>query len=573
MRNALNPRDILPAPPAVAANLVRWALRTAADVVLDPDPGAGAFLPECVRRLRALGASDERIAHQLHSIDSGPEAAATLRHAFRDGGLSADLPDLRIGSPFGASPPAVDALVGNLAAPRQTDTKVLRSAVERLPEVAGCSRLTDPQCLLLIRAAGFLKPGGRIAVVLSDAWLDRRDGTAFKDYLLRTFELRGVLGFQNAVYGQSPVRLLALLGEKRTAPPAATRAAVAFVCHAAHLPPDLDPLLDGRSPGAGGAMVAPDALRPRARWSPFLYAPDAYRALREHPGLTPLDSLAHVRLGLQTFARPFYVVSLAALQRWGLERRWLMPLLLSPRQLVQPRLSADVAPRHYVLACREAKAQLAGTRLLRYIEYWENQVLAPRGRGRPVVGVHNLPRVARTGRTPWYNLLDDLARRGTAPILLPRRLYRNLRVGWNQAGWVAGENFIEVTPRAGVQPQALLAVLTASVSEIALRVNAHEYGGMYSINPGSVGDVPVVDVRRLEAPALGRLTAAYGRFLRIGASERGRLDAAVFAAAGLPDTLFQDLQETLGRLRHPEAARRAPAPGDEGGLPGELRLL
>ena len=533
----------------------------------------GPSCPNAARRLRALGASDERIAQQLHGIDSGPEAAATLRQALRDVGLRADLPDLRTGSVVGASPPAVDVLVGNLIVPRHTDAEVLRSAVERLPEAAGCSRLTDPQCLLLIHAAGFLKPGGRLAVILSDGWLDRRDGTAFKDYLLRTFVLRGVLGFRNPVYGQSPPRLLTLLAEKQTAPQAATRVAVAFVCHAADTPPELDPLLEGQSPGAGGAMVAPDALRPRARWSAFLYAPDAYHVLRDHPGLTPLDSLAHVRLGLQTFARPFYVVSLAALRHWQLERRWLMPLLLSPRQLVQPRLSADVAPRHYVLACREPKAQLAGTRLLRYIEYWENQVLAPRRRGRPVVGVHNLPRVARTGRAPWYNLQDDLARRGTAPILLPRRLYRNLRVGWNQAGWVAGENFIEVTPRSGVQPQALLAVLTASVSEIALRVNAHEYRGVYSLNPGSVGDVPVVDVRRLEAPALGRLTAAYGRFLRIGGSERGRLDAAVFAAAGLPDTLFQDLQETLGLLRNPAAARTPPAPGDESGLADELPLL
>ena len=73
--------------------------------------------------------------------------------------------------------------------------------------------------------------------------------------------------------------------------------------------------------------------------------------------------------------------------------------------------------------------------------------------------------------------------------------------------------------------------------------------------------MPVVDVRRLGSPVLERITVAYGRFLRIGASERGRLDAAVFAAAGLPDTLFQDLQETLGRLRHPAAARTPPAPG------------
>ena len=141
---------------------------------------------------------------------------------------------------------------------------------------------------------------------------------------------------------------------------------------------------------------------------------------------------------------------------------------------------------------------------------------------------------------------------------------------WNQARWVASENFIEITPRAGIQPQALLAVLNASVSEIALRVNALEYGGVYSLNPRSVGEVPVVDLRRLEPPELQRINEAYKQFLRINGSERGRLDTAVFAEAGLPDTLFQDLQATLGRMRRPVAGT-PPAVEEEGALTGELR--
>ena len=576
MSNALTSRDFLPTPPAVAGLLVRWALRSANDVVLDPDPGTGAFLLEGARRLQALGTSDEQITRQLHGIDSRPEAATILRQVFQAAGLPADLSGMPSGGRFNSSRTLVDVLTGKLPVARQSDTETLRCAIKRLPEAAGCSRLADPQCLLVIHAAGFLKPGGRMAVILSDGWLDLRYGKVFKDYLLRTFVVRGVLGFQKDIFPQSPARLVALLAEKRTGQETGRTLRVPFVRHRADtpgdLPADLDTLLKEQTPEADRTVLTPDDLKPEARWSPFLYAPDAYRALRLHPGLTPINSLARVRLGLQTFARPFYIVSLAALHRWELERRWLMPLLLSPRQLGTPCVSSDVSPRHYLLACRAGKEQLAGTRVLRYIEYWENQVLAPRGRGRPVVGVHNLPRVARTGRRPWYNLLDHLTRRGTAPILLPRRLYRNPRVVWNQAGWVASENFIEITPRAGIQPQALLAVLNASVSEIALRVNAHVYGGVYSLNAGSVGEVPVVDVRRLGPPALQRINSAYNRFLRINGSERGQLDAAVFAAAGLPDPLFQDLQATLGRMRSPVADTQ-PVPEEEDGLPGELRLL
>lgn len=571
------PRDFVPTPPAVAGLLVRWALRSAGDVVLDPDPAAGTFLLESARHLQALGASEERISRQLNGIDSRTEAAAILRQVLRAGGMPADFPEIRCGSLFTSTPSPADVLVGNLPVPQQSDVETLQSATTRLPEASGYSRLSDPQCLLLIHAAGFLMPGGRLAVVLSDGWLDRRYGTAFKEYLLRNFVLRGVVGFRKGIFPQSPSGLVALLAEKRSGLEAGQAAHVPFVCSHAEapgdLPPDLNLLLKGQIPEAERALLAPDELKPRAKWSPFLYAPRAYRALRVQPGLTPLNSLAHVRLGLQTFAKPFYVLSLEALQRWQLERRWLMPLLLTPRQLDTPVLSSDASPRHYVLACREGKEQLAGTRLLRYIEYWENQVLAPRGQGRPVVGVQNLPGVARTNRRPWYNLLDRLTSRGTAPVLLPRRIYRNLRAVWNQAAWVAGENFIEITPRAGIPPQALLAVLNASVSEIALRVNARVYGGVYSLDPGSVGDVPVVDVRRLQPQALERITAAYNRFLRISGFERGRLDAAVFAAADLPDTLFQDLQATLGRMQQPVAGESPRPSRDKSRPPGELRLL
>ena len=576
MSNALQPRDFVPMPPGVAGLLAHWALRSADDVVLGPNFGSGTFLLESARRLQSLGTTDERLARQLHGSDSRAEAAVNLRQAFRASGLPADLPGVRHGDLFTSPLPPVDVLIGAPPDTRQRDTEILKSAIRGIPEAAGCSRLGDPQCLLVIHAAGFLKPGGRLAVILSDRWLDMQYGTAFKNYLLRTFVVRGVVGFQNGNLDPARTGPVVLLAEKRTGQEAGRTPPVPFVClrpdtHR-HLSADLRTLLEGQSPDVDRSIVPPDDLKPEARWSPFLYAPDVYRALRVQAGLTPMNSLAHVRLGVQTFAKPFYVVPLAALQRWQLERRWLMPMLLSPRHLGTPCLSSEASPRHYLLACRAGKEQLGGTRLLRYIEYWENQVLAPRGRGRPVVGVNNLPRVSRANRRPWYNLLDDLTRRGTAPILLPRRLYRNLWVVWNQAGWVASENFLEITPRAGIQPQALLAVLNASISEIALRVNAHVYGGVYSLNPRSVGEVPVVDLRRLEPQALRRINKAYRQFLRINGSERGRLDAAVFAEAGLPDTLFQDLQATLGRMQSP-AAGTPPAAEEEGGLPGELRLL
>jgi hypothetical protein len=85
---------------------------------------------------------------------------------------------------------------------------------------------------------------------------------------------------------------------------------------------------------------------------------------------------------------------------------------------------------------------------------------------------------------------------------------------WNHIGWVAGENFLEITPQATVPLLPLLAILNASPMEMAIRANAHVYGGgVYNLSPGRMGEVPVIDVRRLSAAVLQRLEGAYRQFI------------------------------------------------------------
>src|SRR4030095_14947855 len=113
----------------------------------------------------------------------------------------------------------------------------------------------------------------------------------------------------------------------------------------------------------------------------------------KHPGMTPLASLAKVRIGLQSFAKMFYIVPREMQERWEIERRWLLPFIMSPKDVDTPCLSPDTAIRPESLASDTSKRRLPDTNLLRYIQYWENQVLNPRGLARPVIGVQNLPRV------------------------------------------------------------------------------------------------------------------------------------------------------------------------------------
>ena len=584
MKNPLKAQGFVRTPPFIAALLARWALRAPTEHVLDAGFGEGIFLLESAKRLLALGASVQRLPMQLHGVDSHPDAVQGLRRTFQSYGLPTDLPGVLAGDFFETAFPPVDVLIGNPPYVRrwwQKDVDALQVIAEQVQDVGTFSRLTDLACYFVIYGARFLKPGGRLALIVSDSWLDMRYGTAFKDYLLRTFQVRGMVGFQSQVFPEVLVRPVLVLAEKCPETRVSGRRRVAFVSLNGRMPKaiPLDPcrLLSGAPAQASGSVVRLEELRPEKNWTPLLYAPRAYAELLQHPSMTPLASLAQVRIGLQSFAKMFYIVPRQTQQRWQLERRWLLPFIMSPKDVEVPCLSPETPIRHYIMACDASKAQLGDTHLLHYIQYWEHQVLNPRGLARPVIGVQNLPRVGKTRRTPWYNLLTDLTRRGTTPILLPRRIYQRYQVVWNQAGWVAGENFIELRPHTAMPLLPLLAVLNAGTTEVAVRASAHVYGGgVYNLSPGSVGDVPVVDVRRLSPTTLHQLEEAYRQFLGAGGKDRTALDAAVLAALDLPTTFLTTLQAALDSMQGLSSAVQEPVSVDAAagsGWPEELRLL
>jgi methylase of polypeptide subunit release factors len=584
MKNFLKAQGFVRTPPPIAALLARWALRTPTDQVLDAGFGEGVFLLESAKRLLSLGTPMRELTPQLHGVDSHPDAVGTLQRTFRSYGLPPDLPGVFVGDLFDSHFPPVDVLIGNPPYVRrwwQKDVDALQVLAEQMPEVGQFSRLTDLSCYFIMYAARFLKPQGRLALIVSDSWLDMRYGAAFKDYLLRSFQVRAMIGFQSQVFPDVLVRPVVILAEKHAEPRGPGRWRVAFVSLNGTLPKAIpaDPcnLLKAKPASVSGTVVRLNELQPRHKWTPLLYAPQAYTELLTHPLMTRLDSLAKVRIGLQSFAKMFYIVPRDTQQRWELEQRWLLPLALSPKDFDRPMLSPETVVRQYVLACDRSKADLAGTRTLQYIDYWERQVLNPRGLARPVIGVQNLPRVRKTRRSPWYNLAHDLVRRGTAPVLLPRRIYQRYRVIWNQAGWVAGENFIEVMPQAGVPLEAFLAILNTGVTEMAVRVSAHVYGGgVYNLSPGSVGEIPVIDVRQLPVEVIAQLHGAYRRFLKSNGADRNALDTAALVALGLPPTFAETVHTALGRMQHLSDAILEPIAVEaaEGNTwPEDLRLL
>lgn len=212
-------------------------------------------------------------------------------------------------------------------------------------------------------------------------------------------------------------------------------------------------------------------------------------------------------------------------------------------------LSLAQPARHFLLYCPVPKAKLIGTRVLRYIDWGEAQRITPRGKAQEITGFHSLPRVRRANRQPWYNLAPEVDRRGSYPVLIFRRLFNRYAVIWNQVGWIANENFIELQPRPGVQLVPLLGFLNSSFAELLLRVHAHRYGGgVYNLNPGGMGAIPVLNIPKLNEEQIAQLTAAYESFVLSEGEDREVLDRVVAKILEVPSSLLEDL-ETIEKLK------------------------
>ena len=99
---------------------------------------------------------------------------------------------------------------------------------------------------------------------------------------------------------------------------------------------------------------------------------------------------------------------------------------------------------------------------------------------------------------------------------------------------------------------------------------------MYNLSPGSIGEVPIVDVRQLPPDVLAQLEKAYTHFVRSSGKDRTALDTAVLHGLGLPAAFLTTLHTALGSMQRLSDAILEPMamdPAEERGWPEELRLL
>ena len=235
-------------PPAIAELIVKWAVRSPGDLILDPGCGSGTFLMKAYGRLLELKGCKEpdeeihgEILRQLYAVDINPFPLHLTALNLASRLISAPSTEMNtilsdffeispgqlILSPFTIKTPAgevrrriilpfFDVVVGNPPYTRWTEIPepVKENIKSKLGPIlsnynlhADVARGREPGIYVyfIMWAHELLKPGGRLGMIISDSWLQTDYGVDFGRYLLENFKVKALIDISARVF---PVPLI-----------------------------------------------------------------------------------------------------------------------------------------------------------------------------------------------------------------------------------------------------------------------------------------------------------------------------------------------------------------------------
>lgn len=301
-------------PSGIADFLADWATAGRTDArVLDPTCGEAVFLLAAARRLAANGASPETTRDLLHGVDLHEASLEHSRGLLNAEGFDANL----VTGDFFAQPtpaqlggavPWMDAVVGNPPFVRyhehRGDTRKL-SAAAALAQGVRLSGLASSWAALLVHACSFLKPDGRVAMVLPAELLTVGYAEPLRRWLRTRFAAVHLVLFEELQFHDAEEQVVLLVA----------RGSGGCDALALHQVRDADELQHLHA--FDGVAVAP---RAEGKWTDLLL-PTERRALfrrvtAQH--FTNLSSYGAPELGTVTGANPFFALSEPTRERFGL---------------------------------------------------------------------------------------------------------------------------------------------------------------------------------------------------------------------------------------------------------------
>jgi adenine-specific DNA-methyltransferase len=336
----------------IARFLVEWAIRGPNESVLDPSCGDGAFVGAAATRLAELGCETPKV----WGVDLHSGAITAARSLFPTSRLvKSDF--------FGLGPgelPQFDVVVGNPPFIRyQTFSGDARSAALSRTRDAGVNlpRLSSSWAPFVIHSAAFLRPGGRLAMVVPAELGHAQYAQEVLRFLAKEFSRIKVCLFRRKLFPHLNEDAFLLLAEGRGTKCGWFSVSSYENIDAALSGEDDERPVDLESVKAGRVRLLHYLLSPRVR--------DLYRYLREQTCVRRLGDVSDVGIGYVTGANDFFHVSEEEVTRNRVAPKYLRPevgSLSKQAGLIFRRSDWEIGRREgkksYLLALPPVRVQL-----------------------------------------------------------------------------------------------------------------------------------------------------------------------------------------------------------------------
>lgn len=285
-------------PGEISRFLIKWAIRTPNDKVLEPAAGDAAFLAEAVTQLRTLSA-DTTARPTVYGVEIHDYSAVAASKRVQDFGGNARIYQCDF---FSLKPKAeFDAVVGNPPYIRYQDfTGEMRARSREASLRAGVALtgLASSWAAFTIHATMFLKRGGRLALVLPAELLSVNYASPVRKFLFGRFSDIQLILFDEQVFPDAEADVVLVLADGHLCGPTGEMT-VRRTKNAATL----------SSVGPGLNWTPPD---PAAKWTSSFIDPricGILKQLTDDDQFTCLNAWGETTLGMVTGNNRYFTLS------------------------------------------------------------------------------------------------------------------------------------------------------------------------------------------------------------------------------------------------------------------------
>jgi len=357
------------------------------------------------------------------------------------------------------------------------------------------SKLTNIYALFFIRAFYFLKKNGLAAFITPSEFLYTNYGRDTKKFLLDNFTIEAfiLINSKKVVFnGVLTSAIITLL--KKKSPEKNHK--IKFI-HAKKIEDVGNMLAVLGDEKEGKDLVIRKrpqySLDPKEKW---LYLFEEEKNLDSNK-LIPLKDIDEVRRGIATGHNDFFTLNLEQIRKWGIEPKYLKPVLTNARQCKNYDFDKSdfetlkkTNGKVFLLYCFEEPSK----NLNRYINYGKKRK------------VHK--RYLTSKRSPWFSM----EKREPAPILATVFSRNKMRFIHNKSKALNLAAFHGIYPKFKDENKikALLAYLNSGEAKKFMFLQKRAYGGgLDKFEPGDLKEILIMDVNKISSKEINLLAKKF----------------------------------------------------------------